>query len=197
MLELDCIKLALEQALAPQKWNKARLDFLARFLIASLVAQTTSLSRVATLFPGKAQIASHYHRIRRFFAHFAFEATDLARIVLHLANKAGATAPYVLSFDRTEWALGRVSLNLLVVGIVWHNVVFPLVGMSLNKAGSSNTLERIALLEQAVFLLGRQQIAFVVGDREFCSHGLLAWLARNRIGYRLRLKGDVLLSNGR
>jgi hypothetical protein len=200
MPELDYIKSlqqALEQALAPRKWNKARIDFLSRFLIALLVARTTCLSQVATLFPGQAQIASHYQRIRRFVGSFVFDLTDLARIVLHLARQTGATAPYILSFDRTEWGLGRATVNLFVIGLVWHQVVFPLIWMSLDKAGSSNTEERKVLLEKVVALLGVEQIAFVIGDREFCCEGLLAWLKEKKISYRLRLKGDVLLSNGR
>jgi hypothetical protein len=192
MPQLDCIK----DALAPAHWNEARRDFFARFLVALLTAQTACLYRLASLFPSEAQIASRYQRIRRFFGHFAFAETDFVGIVLRLADKAGAKAPFVLAFDRTEWHLGKSVVNVFVLGMVVGRVVFPLTWLLLDKAGSSNTKERIALLEKGVALLGKEQIAFVVGDREFASEGLLSWLCQEGIGYRLRLRGDYLITNG-
>src|SRR5436853_2114859 len=99
MPQIDCIK----DALAPSHWNEARRDFFARFLVALLTAQTACLYRLASLFPGEAQIASRYQRIRRFFGHFAFAEADFVSIVLRLADKAGGKPPFVLAFDRTEW----------------------------------------------------------------------------------------------
>ena len=121
MLEIDCIK----DAVAPRHWNEARRDFFARFLIALLIAQTVCLTRIASLFPSSAKIASRYHRMRRFFGGFVFEQDDLARAVIGLAVKAGAKMPFVLAFDRTEWHLGKVVLNVFLIGIVHGRVVFP------------------------------------------------------------------------
>jgi hypothetical protein len=192
MPHLDCIK----EALAPSHWNEARRDFFARFLVALLTAQTACLYRLASLFPSEAQIASRYQRIRRFFGHFAFAEGDLVTIVLRLADKAGAKAPFVLAFDRTEWHLGKSVVNVFLLGIVVGRVVFPLTWLLLDKAGSSNSKERIALLERGVSLLGKERIAFVVGDREFASEELLSWLWREGIGFRLRLRADYLITNG-
>jgi hypothetical protein len=192
MPHLDCIK----DALAPAHWNEARRDFFARFLVALLTAQTVCLYRLASLFPSEAQIASRYQRIRRFFGHFAFAEADFVSIVLRLADKVGAKPPFVLAFDRTEWHLGKSVVNVFMLGIVVGRVVFPLTWLLLDKAGSSNTQERICLLEKGVALLGKKQIAFVVGDREFASEGLLAWLSREGIGFRLRLRQDYLITNG-
>jgi hypothetical protein len=189
---LDCIK----DALAPAHWNEARRDFFARFLVALLTAQTACLYRLASLLPSEAQIASRYQRIRRFFGYFAFEEADFLGVVLGLAHKAGICPPYVLAFDRTEWHLGKSVVNVFMLGIVVGKVAFPLTWMLLDKAGSSNTRERIALLEKAVVLLGKHKIAFVIGDREFASEGLLAWLCQEGISFRLRLRQDYLITNG-
>src|SRR5271155_246248 len=123
MSELDCIK----DALAPAQWNEARRDFLARFLVALLTAQTACLYRIASFFPSTAQIASRYHRIRRFFFGFDFDASDIAKVVLALAKKAGAKPPFVLSFDRTEWYLGQVPINIFMIGIVYKQIAFPIL----------------------------------------------------------------------
>jgi len=192
MSELDSIK----KALAPAHWNEARRDFLARFIVALLTAQTSCLYRLASLFPSKAQIASRYHRIRRFFAGFDVEHSDFARIILALAIKAGANPPFILSFDRTEWYLGTVPINIFMIGIVYKQIAFPILWTMLDKAGSSDSKERIDLLANAVALLGKDKIAFVIGDREFVCHDLLQWLHQEKIGYRLRLRSDILVTNG-
>ena len=191
MLEIDCIK----NAVAPRHWNEARRDFFARFLIALLTAQTTCLSRIASLFPSTAQIASRYHRIRRFFSGFDFEQDDLAQIVVGFALKAGAKAPFVLAFDRTEWHLGKVVLNIFLIGIVHGRIVFPLLWIILDKKGCSDSAERIELLQQAVSLIGKEKIGFVVGDRAFISRPFLAWLVQEKIGFRLRLRCNTLITN--
>lgn len=193
MPDLNCIK----EALAPAHWNAARRDLLARLFVALLTAQTVCLWRLASLLPSEAKIESRYQRLRRFFGGFAFEQRDLASVVLRLAKKAGAQPPFVLAFDRTEWQLGKVPINLFVIGIVHKRVVFPLLWTQLEKEGGSNTSERIELLRQTVDLLGREHIRFVVGDREFASTGLLDWLCQNKIGFRLRLRQDIVLTDER
>ena len=161
-----------------------------------MTAQTACLYRLASLFPSGAQIASRYHRIRRFFAGFEFGHNDFARIILALAIKAGAKPPFILSFDRTEWYLGTVPINIFMVGIVYRQVAFPVLWMMLDKAGSTDAKERIDLLAKAVAFLGTEKIAFVTGDREFVCRDLLSWLHQENIGYRLRLRQDFLVTNG-
>lgn len=191
MPDLNCIK----DALTHVHWNAARRDLLARFFVALLTAQTVCLWRLASLLPSEAKIESRYQRLRRFFGGFAFEPRDLAGVVLRLVQKAGVKPPFVLAFDRTEWQLGKTPINVFLIGIVHKQVVFPLTWTLLDKAGGSDTLERIALLQRAVDLLGKEQIRCVIGDREFISMGLLQWLYQNNIGFRLRLRQDILVTD--
>ena len=191
MLDIDCIK----DAVAPRHWNQARRDFFARFLVALLTAQTVCLTRIACLFPSEAQITSRYHRIRRFFAGFDFDQNDLAQTVIALAMKAGAQTPFVLAFDRTEWHLGKVVVNVFLIGIVHNRVVFPLLWTILDEKGCSDSAERVALLQQAVALLGKDKIAFVTGDREFISTTFLKWLIQEKVGFRLRVRCNMQITN--
>jgi len=48
-----------------------------------------------------------------------------------------------------------------------------------------------------VALFGKDKIDYVCADREFASVGLLRYLLRAGISFRLRLKGDTLVENGR
>lgn len=61
----------LEQILAQNlSWNRARIKFLARFLVALFQVQTVNLAKIACVFSGSAKIASHYKRLQRFLRFF-------------------------------------------------------------------------------------------------------------------------------
>ena len=61
----------LERKLAENvDWNKARINFLAKFLIALIQVRSINLTEVASVFPGRAKEASHYKRIQRFLRGF-------------------------------------------------------------------------------------------------------------------------------
>ncbi len=63
---------SLEQILtANLTWNRARIKFLARFLVALAQVQTVSLAKIATVFASKAKVASNYKRLQRFMCFFA------------------------------------------------------------------------------------------------------------------------------
>ncbi len=62
---------SLEQILADNlTWNRARIKFLARFLVALFQVQTVSLAKIACVFAGKAKVASNYKRLQRFMRFF-------------------------------------------------------------------------------------------------------------------------------
>ena len=61
----------LEQILGENlTWNRARIKFLARFLVAVFQVQTVNLAKIACVFAGKAKIASNYKRLQRFLHFF-------------------------------------------------------------------------------------------------------------------------------
>ena len=52
----------------------------------------------------------------------------------------------ILVMDRTNWKLGGKDINILILGISYKNIAFPLMFKMLDKRGNSNTAERIALI---------------------------------------------------
>jgi hypothetical protein len=63
----------LEQILSENlTWNRARIKFLARFLVALFQVQTVNLTKIACVFPGRAKIASQYKKLQRFMRFFRF-----------------------------------------------------------------------------------------------------------------------------
>ncbi len=64
---------SLEQILSENlSWNRARIKFLSRFLIALFQVQTVNLAKIASVFAGDAKVASNYKRLQRFVRFFLF-----------------------------------------------------------------------------------------------------------------------------
>ncbi len=64
---------SLEQILSQNlTWNRARIKFLARFMVAIFQVQTVNLTKIACVFSGRAKIASNYKRLQRFLRFFRF-----------------------------------------------------------------------------------------------------------------------------
>ena len=63
----------LEQILSENlTWNRARIKFLARFMVAIFQVQTVNLTKIACVFSGSAKIASNYKKLQRFLRFFRF-----------------------------------------------------------------------------------------------------------------------------
>lgn len=153
----------LEQTLAENvTWNKARINFLAKFILALIQAKTVSLVQISSVMSGRATQDSHYKRCQRFLRFFDLPFAEIACLVIKLL---GVKPPFVISVDRTDWYLGTTPLNILMLSVVWKGVAFPLLWTVLEKKGCSDTAERIELLEKYVSLFGESSIDFVTADR--------------------------------
>ena len=175
-------------------WNKARINFLAKFLIALIQVRTVNLAEIATAFSGTATVDSSYKRIQRFLRSFDISYSCIARFVVKLL---GQPAPWVLSIDRTDWCLTSTPINILTLGICYKGVAFPLLWVLLEKRGCSDDAERMALLSEFDRLFGFDSIDFLCADREFVSKKLFAYLKENRIDFRIRLRANTKISNQR
>ena len=186
---------SLEQTLLENlPWNKARIKFVARFLLALYAVQTVNLSLLANAFSGSAQIESNYKRLQRFLRQFEMPYAELAEFVVRML---GVPGPYTLALDRTNWKVGVVDLNILMLSIVYRGIGVPVVWIVLPKAGNSDTDERITVMEIFLDLFGAPNIACLLGDREFVGREWFRFLRRHRIKFQMRLHRDTLVRNGR
>jgi hypothetical protein len=186
--------LALKTALAEHlDWHGARLGFLAQFLLALLKVRTVNLAELAKGFGGAAKIDSHYKRLQRFFRSFEIDGDDLARLLVRLVPVG--EGPWRLTMDRTNWQFGQAELNLLVLGIAHRGIAIPIFWTVLDKAGSSNTTERIALMERFIAVFGVDKIAVLLADREFVGEDWFRWLQQQGIPFHQRLKCNTLIPN--
>lgn len=186
---------SLEQTLLENlPWHKARIKFLARFLLALYAVQTVNLSILATAFSGSAQVESNYKRLQRFLREFELPYAELAGFVVRLLGLPG---PWTLALDRTNWQVGTTQLNILMLSIVHRGIAFPVVWLVLPTAGNSDTTARETALEIFLELFGASSIACLLGDREFVGKAWFHFLKRHRIRFQMRLKKDTLVRNKR
>jgi hypothetical protein len=175
-------------------WNKARINFLARFIIALIEVRTVNLSEIASVFLGRAKRESHYKRVQRFFRFFEMPYAQVARFVVRLL---GVSVPWVITLDRTDWYLGETPLNIMVLGIAYRGVAFPLLWRILEKKGCSDTSERIALIREFGHLFGYHSISYLCADREFIGRDWFAWLRSQHLDFRIRVRENTKVTNGR
>jgi hypothetical protein len=185
----------LERILAENvDWNKARINFLAKFLVALIQVRSVNLTEIASVFPGRAKAESHYKRIQRFLRFFEI---SYATIAVLLVSLCGVPRPWVLTLDRTNWQLGKTPLNVLVLGIVYKGVAIPVLWTILEKKGNSNTAERQAIVSEFIGLFGAASILYLCADREFIGKAWFKWLMANHIDFRIRVRENTQIANGR
>lgn len=189
MNEINRIQAALRPHLP---WHGARLRFLALFLVAVFRIETVNLDKLATVFASRAQSASNYKRLTRFFRGFDIDFDVIARAVVGWCQ---FPPPWTLSLDRTNWSFGSVNFNILMLGIVHEGVAFPLMWTMLDKRGNSNSDERIELLERFERVFPDAEIHCLTGDREFIGKEWCSFLMLPKaMLFRLRLRHSDTIS---
>ena len=175
--------------------SKSRLETLAFLLVGMVSARTVNLSHLSSQFPGNVQVASSYRRLQRFFQHVQLSADWSGPLVVKLLGLSG---PWLLCLDRTNWKIGQKDINILMLAVVTRRFRIPLLWTVLDKAGTSNSEERMALMRRYLALFGASSIKALLGDREFIGADWIAFLLKNDIPFALRLKDNmnVVLDNG-
>ena len=187
----------LKQALQPHlNWHGARLSFLTLFLLALVKVKTVNLSELALGFEGKAQAASKYKRLQRFFRGFELDYSVIAKLVISWMS---IPQPWVLSIDRTTWEFGSHCHNILSVGVVHQGVAFPLLWWMLDKKGNSNSDERMRFIEQLLKIFPDAQIRCLCADREFIGQAWIRYLLLSPLlPFRIRIRAtDKIERNGK
>ena len=165
--------------------NLARIRLMAFVLHALCVVQTVSLHKLASAMPTAVERDSNLRRIQRFIAHYALSLDLVARMIFSLLPvKEGV----VLSMDRTNWKFGDFNINILMLGITYKGIAFPLMFSLLDKRGNSSWKERKAVMERFIRLFGCDCIDCLVADREFIGKEWIGWLNENRIRYYIRIR---------
>ena len=105
-------------------WHRARVTFMAQFIVALVRVRTVNFTEIASAFCGKAKPESNYRRIQRFFKDFSLVRTQVAATVIQwlpLGEK------WLLCLDRTNWQFGSLNINILVLAVAYNGVAIPLL----------------------------------------------------------------------
>ena len=154
---------------------------------------TVNLTKRANALNGKVKQKSNYRRIQRFFAEFTLPEDWATSLIRHLLP---VKSDFILAMDRTQWSLGKVSINLLTVGILYRDMAFPICFKMLTKKGHSSTQERIDLMERVGQHIEPCEIRALVADREFMGREWFQWLTENNMPFVIRLKENAILETG-
>ena len=175
-----------------QSMNLARIKLMALLLHALCVVQTVSLHKLADAMPTAVDKDSNLRRLQRFFARYVLDLDIIARMIFsQLPVKTGL----VLSMDRTDWKFGEFNINILMLGITYKGIAFPLIFSLLPKRGNSNREERKKIMEHFIRLFGAECIDSLVADREFIRKEWTGWLNSHRIRYYIRIRQNFICFN--
>tara|TARA_R110002110_G_C13360117_1_gene709373 strand:- start:5 stop:1114 length:1110 start_codon:yes stop_codon:yes gene_type:complete len=170
--------------------NKSRIETLVVIIVGLVSARTVNLSHIACHFSSSAKHASNYRRLQRFFQHVRLDNDWVALMLVRLLNQR---RPWLLALDRTHWKVVSSDINILMLALVARRFRVPLMWVMLDKPGSSNTDERIALMQRYLAVFGAQSIQLLLADREFIGHGWFDFLNKNNIAFAIRIKKSMHL----
>lgn len=170
--------------------NLARIKLMALMLHALCVVQTVGLHKLASAMPTAVERDSNLRRIQRFIAHYTLSLDIVARMIFSLLP---VREGLVLSMDRTNWKFGDFNINILMLGVTYKGIAFPLIFSLMPKRGNSNWKERRDIMERFIRLFGHECIDCLVADREFVGKDWIGWLNRSRIRYYIRIRQNFWL----
>ncbi len=169
-------------------FNYARIKFMAIFLSIIFISKSVNLMKIAVLMPGDTNLDSKYKRCQRFLSKFEIEENKIANFLLNLYP--GDKNKLYLVVDRTNWKFGKLDINILTLCIVYEGIAFPIIWTLLdNKGGSSNTKNRIDLIEKFISIFGKERIECLLCDREFIGNQWVYYLKNIlKINFCIRIK---------
>lgn len=173
--------------------NKSRQEMLIQTLCAMLKSRSVVLSEIAHHLNDEVKTASNETRLQDFFREVPFDYEAIAQF-LYTFLQVQIGEKIRLSIDRTEWDFGKQQTNILMIIASKGAYTVPLYWSLLdNNSGNSNSQDRIEVLEKCVDLLGVQNIAYIVGDREFIGHNWLKYLKDKKIRFCFRIPKSHLI----
>lgn len=142
---------------------------------------------------GQVQIDSNYRRLQRFFSGFWMDYNGLAKLIVSLFKFN--QGKHYLILDRTNWQWGKSNINILFLCIAYKKIAIPIFWLVLNKKGNSSTRERAALIQRFISVFGKDNIAGVLGDREFIGKRWFQYLKDMGLTFYFRVKKDADTTN--
>jgi hypothetical protein len=103
--------------------------------------------------------------------------------------------------DRTNWDFGKKHINIFAAGILVKShssnqyFAVPIVWEVFEKKGITNTEERKQLMNKIIALIGVENIAMILADREFIGEAWIQYLYRNAIPFIIRTRNNMYVEH--
>lgn len=172
--------------------SRTRRETLCWLILLIMRYGTVCLWRLAAHAPSSAQTDSVRRRFYRFFQFMHIDTCTAARVTVGLLGLDGK--PWTLTIDRTNWDFGRVSINILMIAVIWNGVGIPLVWTFLPGKGNSSTQLRTQLLDRLRVTFPDMKVSMLMGDREFIGGHWMTYLAENNANFVLRLRDNQFVT---
>ena len=157
------------------------------------------IEKLATYFPLPILFESRRKHIQRFLSLVSLSIPLIWFPIIQfiITQQFIWEAPLIIVLDRTQWK----DKNIFMISVIWHSHALPIFWNILEKKGASNFSEQKALIKPVLKLLNKHYI-IIIGDREFHSIELAAWLKKekqkrkNKIDFAFRQKKDTFFHKG-
>lgn len=169
------------------KINLARVKLICLMIEGLCKAKSVNYDRLSSVFNVNADKNSCYRRIQRFMAEYGFAMETVSKLIFGLLP---IKDKFILVLDRTNWKFGSKNINILMLGICYKNVAFPIMFKMLDKRGNSDTVERIELINTFIKWFGKDCIDSLLADREFVGATWMEFLNNEGIRYYLRIRNN-------
>lgn len=179
----------------PMGLNKASLNCLCELIVSLVLFRTVNLPQLAAGMPGTSLLESKQRRLQRFLAKWPSKMDWLGPWLLNWFYSSDERIS--LTIDRTNWKIGKVHVNFLVVGVVYRRMAIPILFTLLGKAGNSNCKERQDLLLRVFKYIKPNRIKNILADREFVGEVWFKWLISQGISFKIRVKHNFITTNSR
>jgi hypothetical protein len=168
-------------------WHPARLICFCGIILGFFSSQNIHFWGLAQTFSSDALISSSVKRIQRFFREQDICWVAICACVLKLLD----CYKFILVIDRTNWKLGKIHKNYLVLSIIYNGCAIPVLVRDLGVAGNSSTQDRQEIISKFIDHFGVDCIECLLGDREFIGKEWFEWLHKNKIPFYIRLKKNT------
>lgn len=154
------------------------------------VNRQVRIERLASSFPYPIKCESRRKKIQRFkvLSKLSLPLLWFPLIKKLIKSQFKLGNRLIIVLDRTQWETS----NILMISIVWKKRALPMYWILLNKQGSSNFSEQVAVIKPVLRLLKSYKIV-IIGDREFRSTALATWLNKKQVDWILRLNKNPLI----
>ena len=164
------------------------------------VHKEVRIERLASYLPIPILYESRRKKIQRFLVLSSLSLPlfwfPIIKFIVEQEFELGKCLTLVL--DRTQWK----DNNIFMISVIWRKRALPIYWIILEKKGSSNVREQIALIRPVLKLFSHYQVV-ILGDREFHGVELSYWLkqknkqAKNSIYFALREKNNIHLKTSK